>query len=70
MSYFFQKCKKIIGTHRLRVRDVAYGKLPNLKIKLAHVVQHILQGFIVKKIEGESTEASNLGHICRSGSVG
>ena len=31
--------------------------------KLAHVVQHALQGFIVKNIESESTEANDLrGH--------
>ena len=30
--------------------------------KLAHLVQHGLQGFIVKNIEGESTEASSF-HI-------
>jgi len=28
--------------------------------KLAHVIQHGLQGFIVKNIEGESTEATDL----------
>ena len=31
--------------------------------KLAHVLQHGLQGFIVKVIEGESTEANDLSHI-------
>jgi len=32
--------------------------------KLAYVIQHRLQGFIVKKnIEGESTEANNFSHI-------
>jgi len=31
--------------------------------KLAHVIQHSLQGFIVKNIEGESTEANDLSHI-------
>jgi len=31
--------------------------------KLAHVIQHCLQGFIVKHIEGESTEANDLSHI-------
>ena len=30
---------------------------------LAHVIQHGLQGFILKNIEGESTEANDLGHI-------
>ena len=31
--------------------------------ELAQVTQHGLQGFIVKNIEGESTEANDLGHI-------
>ena len=31
--------------------------------KLAHVIQHSLQGFIVKNIEGESTETKDLSHI-------
>jgi len=31
--------------------------------KLAHVIQHGLQWFIVKNIEGESTEANNLSLI-------
>ena len=31
--------------------------------KLAHVIQHGLQGFLVKNIECESTEANDLRHI-------
>ena len=31
--------------------------------KLAQVIQHGLQGFIVKTVEGESTEANDLSHI-------
>jgi len=31
--------------------------------KLAHVIQHGLQGFIVKNIKGESTGANDLSHI-------
>jgi len=31
--------------------------------KLAHVIQHSLQGFMVKNIEGELTEANDLSHI-------
>jgi len=31
--------------------------------KLAQAIQHDLQGFIAKNIEGESTEANNLNHI-------
>ena len=31
--------------------------------KLTHVIQHGLQGFIVKNIESESKEANGLSHI-------
>ena len=31
--------------------------------KLAHIIQYGIQGFIVKNIEGESTEANGLNHI-------
>ena len=31
--------------------------------KLPHAIKHGLQGFIVKNIEGESTEANDLSHI-------
>ena len=31
--------------------------------KLSHITEHGLQGFIVKNIEGESTEADDLSHI-------
>ena len=31
--------------------------------KLAHLIQQGLQGFTVKNIEGESTEANDLSHI-------
>ena len=31
--------------------------------RLAHISQHGLQGFIVKNIESESTEANYLSHI-------
>jgi len=33
-----------------------------LKKTMAHVIQHGLQDFIVKNIEGESTEANDLSH--------
>ena len=33
--------------------------------KLAHVIQHGLQGFIVKNIERESMEANDLSHILK-----
>ena len=35
---------------------------PDFEI-LAHVIQHGLQGLIVKNIEGESAEAKDLSHI-------
>ena len=31
--------------------------------KLSHIIEQCLQGFIVKNIEGESTEANDLSHI-------
>ena len=31
--------------------------------KLAYIIHHGLQGFIVKNIKGESTEANDLSHI-------
>ena len=31
--------------------------------KLVYVIQHGLQGFLVKNIEGESTEENDLDHI-------
>ena len=31
--------------------------------KLAHIIQHGLQGFIVKNIESESSETNDLSHI-------
>ena len=31
--------------------------------KLSHIIEHSLQGFIVKNIEGESKEANDLSHI-------
>ena len=31
--------------------------------KLSHIIEHGLQGFIVKNIDGESTDANDLSHI-------
>ena len=31
--------------------------------KLSYIIEHGLEGFIVKNIEGESTEANDLSHI-------
>ena len=51
------------GGHRLRFRDKAVESYPGFEKKLAHEIQHGLQGFIVKNIEGESKEANDLSHI-------
>ena len=32
-------------------------------VKLSHIIEHVLQRFIVKNIEGETTEANDLSHI-------
>ena len=31
--------------------------------KLSHIIEHVLQGFMVKNIEGESTETNDVSHI-------
>ena len=59
MTYFCQKCKKNWGSPTSFQRVKNY---PDLE-KLAHVIQHGLQGFIVKNIEGETTEANDFSHI-------
>ena len=33
--------------------------------KLSHIIEHGLQGFIVKNNEGESTEANDLSHVLK-----
>ena len=59
MSYLCQKYQKNWG-HRLRFRDIMrVVNYPDFE-KLAHVIEHGLQRFIVKNIEGESTEANDL----------
>ena len=32
-------------------------------VKLSHIIEHALQRFIVKNIEGETTEANDLSHF-------
>ena len=62
MSYLYQKCKKKLGVTvfvSAIKRVVDYTDFENL----SHIIEHDLQGFIVKKIEGESTEANDLSHI-------
>ena len=66
MSYLCQKCKKNLRGHRLRFRDKAYGKLPRFRKIVPYntdIIEHGLQGFTVKNIEGESTEANDLSHV-------
>ena len=66
MSYLCQKCKKKKKNwgHRLRFRDKACGKLFFTDFeKLSDIIEHGLQRFIVKNIEGESTEENDLSHI-------
>ena len=61
MSYLCQNCKNLGVTVFLseikRVENYTDFE------KLSHIIEHGLQGFIVKNIEGESTEANDLGHI-------
>ena len=54
--------KKKLGVTDFVSKIKRVEKYPDFK-KLAHVIQHGLQGFIVKNIEGESTEANDLSHI-------
>ena len=58
MSHLYQKCKKMGVT--VFVSDIKrVGNYSDFD-KLTHVVQHGLQGLIVRNIEGESTEANDL----------
>jgi len=61
MSYLCQKCKKLgVTAFVLDIKRVE--NYPDFD-KLAHVIQHGLQEFKVKNIEGESTEANDLSLI-------
>jgi len=63
MSYLRQKKKKLGVIDRVsEIKRARVENCPDFE-KLAHVLQHGLQGFIVKVIEGESTEADDLSHI-------
>jgi len=62
MSYLCQKCKKKLGVPVFVSEVKRVENYPDFE-KLVHAIQHGLQGFIVKNIEGESTEANNLSHI-------
>ena len=62
MSYMCQKCKKKMGV-TLFISDIKHVEnYPDFD-KLAHIIQHGLQWFIVKNIEGESTDANDLSVI-------
>ena len=62
MSYLCQKYKKKLGVTvfvseiKRVVNYTDFGKL-------SHIIGHGLQGYIVKNIGGESTEANDLRHI-------
>ena len=60
MSYLCQKCEKTWGSpSSFQTCRVNYTDFE----KLSHIIEHGLEGFIAKNIEGESTEANNLSHI-------
>ena len=71
MSYFCQKYKKKkkkLGSPSSFLRYSVWKTTLILENytdlgKLAHIIQHSPQGFIVKNTEGESTEANNLSLI-------
>ena len=62
MSYLCQKCKNKLGITDFVSEIKRVENYPVFE-KSAHEIQHGLQGFIVKSIEGESTEANDLSHI-------
>ena len=62
MSYLCQKCKKKIGVTVFVLDIKRLENNPDFD-KLVNVIQHGLQGFIVKNVEGESTEVNNLSLI-------
>ena len=62
MSSLYQHCKKKLGVTVFVSEMKRVKNYPDFE-RLAHVIQHGLQGFIVKNIEGESMEANDLSHI-------
>ena len=62
MSYLCQKCTKM-GVTDFVSEIKRVENCPGFKRKLAHEIQHGLQEFIIKNIEGESTEANDVSHI-------
>jgi len=61
MSYLCEKCKKN-GVTDFVSEIKRVENYPDFE-KLAHVIQRGLQGFVVKNIEGESTEENDLSCI-------
>ena len=62
MSYLCQKCKKKLGATVFVSEIKPVVNYTDFE-KLSHIIEHGLQGFIVKYIEGESKEANDLSHI-------
>jgi len=60
--YLRQEKQKTLGVIDFVSETKRVENYPDLE-KLAHVIQHGLQGFMVKNIEGESTEANDVSHI-------
>ena len=59
MSYLCQKCKNNLGSSSSIKRVENYTDFE----KMSHIIELGLQGFILKNIEGESTEANDLSQI-------
>ena len=53
MSYLCQKCKKTLGV-TVFVSEIKRVVNYTDFEKLPHIIEHGLQGFIIKNIEGES----------------
>ena len=57
-----KKKKKKLGVNNFVSAIKHVENYPNFE-KLTHIIQHGLYGFIVKNIDGESTEANDLSQI-------
>ena len=70
MSYLCQKCKKKLGIYDFVSEIKRVENYPDFE-KLAHVIQHGLQGFIVKNTDGTVSQRRQtiLVIFCRGGSV-
>ena len=62
MSNLCQKCKKKPGV-TVFVSEIKRVVNYSDFVKLSHIIEHGLQRFIVKNVEGEKTEANDLSHI-------